>query len=136
MPWFHTKQIERITVIETLFVEFQKRMDEHLNNEDQCFVEMKASMKDIIQHIDKAQQENDKSLLVLKADLVTMINREYASKIEVEKSLTQLRSSILVDIVQERKAALRELRMLGFGFFIAVSAGAWFYIHVIKGGNV
>jgi len=56
-------QETRIPILETVYMDFQEKMVEHMRSEELSFGEVKDTLKEIVAHIDSAQKDNEKSLI-------------------------------------------------------------------------
>lgn len=138
MPWGKSHET-RIAILETIFIEFQDRMGDHMESEDSARKEIKETLKDVINHIDTAQKNNEVALNNMKGDVLQIIDKQYASKLHLSQELTNLRKSILKDMKEdiqiEKKRSAREIWLVVLGFCACLGLAAWTYTNIVKNSS-
>ena len=115
----------RLSILETMFIEFQKQLGIHMNNEDKLFQEIKASIKDLSTMFAEVQKENERGLEDLSAKLLFTVEKNFVSKIELNSILVSQQKETLQEILSEKKRSVTELYYIVAAFIAAGSAIGW-----------
>lgn len=139
------KQHTRLCLLESRFDEFQKHNLEHNEYTSLAAIDFKKSIDSIIEHMDKASDENRNSLSMIRDenrislsmirdDIQGVMAREskYVTDIELRDNITALRTSMVADLDKERIRSIKEiLTYIVLGTTIITLIG-WVYINVIQ----
>lgn len=128
----------RLCVIESMFIDFQRHMKEHVAKEEKEINMLKQSVvdgtKEIVNHIDTLRQNNTRALADNKLQLIELLDREYVSEAKIDKKMTSMRKSITEEIIknitESRNRVLRDASILFFGMSVAAIVCAWAYVNL------
>jgi len=128
---FNRDAVDRVTVLETEFTQFQSQFMVLMSTEKEAFKEVNISLKEIIKRIDESRILNEQSIKHIKADTLQAVAKDYVSKLEIYNQHTELRKSIVTDIHLERKSAMRDVWLIVLGFSACLTLAGWAYVNVI-----
>lgn len=132
------KEHVRLCLLESTFQQFQKQCMEHKLVSDSFIVDMKDSLKEIIEHMDAAREENRESIGLLRDDIKGVMGREqkYITDIQLRDELTAARGSILKDIENVRVRSTKEILTYILLGSTIVGLFGWVYVNIIKTDQV
>ena len=122
----------RLSVLESLFKDFQKHMRLHMENEEISFKELKSTLKEIIGMINLVQKEQEIAINSVYNKISIDIEKDFVSKLDLHKELTAYRESMIKEILIEKKRTTREFWLMFLAFTTALSACGWIFINVIN----
>jgi len=118
----------RLSVLESMFIEFQKQIGMHMDNEAKLFQEIKNSIKDIANMLTEVQKENEKSLEDLSSKLLYTVEKNFVSKIELQNTLLSYQKDLSLQIAVEKKRSVTELYYIVAAFAAASSLFGWLFV--------
>lgn len=120
----------RVTVMETIFNEFQKSIVNHMKHEERAFDRLHDDIKTVIERLDDTSNNIIASSDNLKTKLTLATKNEYVDKIEFEK----YKLTIINNIKDSQRETFSRLTWLGSTIMSIITFAGWFYIESHKLG--